>query len=200
MGQKVHELSFSIRKMKVEDLRAVSHIHKIAWKEDHFSSKLNKKLLVSYYAYLLNDNKYCYVANDNQNRILGFVAGGENTGKSIKKFIQDFTIEIIVVLIRNPQFILSKLMNLLKNGNKAFIPPSKAKIRLISIAVDPLCNQKGIGEGLITYFENEVRKDNIGMVGLSVKKSNTKAINLYFKLGWEIERDEKSAYYLLKLL
>lgn len=199
MGKETFQIDFKISKMEVSDLPAVAKVHKKAWREDHFSSRLSIPLLQIYYESILKHNSYCFVAQRNNN-IIGFGAGGSNTRLAIKEFIRENFFSMLMVVIKNPSFLLSRIKNyfaIISSTNKV---NSIANIRLLAIAVDPDVESHGIGSALMRKLEQEVKADGHRYFGLSVHKDNQMAVKLYEKLGWRVEKKEGSALYYLKEL
>lgn len=58
------------------------------------------------------------------------------------------------------------------------------EIELISIAVLPLARQNGVGEMLMNFMIQYARKNAKRIIYLDVRESNSKAKNLYGKLGF----------------
>jgi ribosomal protein S18 acetylase RimI-like enzyme len=199
MGEEISQLNFSIRQMIVDDLPVVARIHKNAYREDHFSSRLNIGLLVKYYGFLLKYNSFCFVAiKDDQ--VAGFLVSGENTRIAVRNFIRNNFFSLILVLLKNPTFIASRIKNYFKIFFTDKSNVSLAEIRLLSVAIDLKAESKGIATSLIKMLEEEVRRSGRNYIGLSVHEQNRKAIRLYEHLGWQLERVEGSAlYYIIKL-
>ena len=63
---------------------------------------------------------------------------------------------------------------------------------ILKICVDDIDRKKGISNELINYAICNI--NNINYVNLEVRKSNTPAINLYLKTGFEIVGERKKYY------
>lgn len=189
-----------IRKAEIRDLESICSVHKYAFDKDHFSSILPRPLLIKFYSELLRNNHYNYLAANEDNRILGFIVAGMNTGSAINNFIKQNLLSLFFVLLKNPRFLFQKvrlLINKLIPKNEFH---SRARLRLLSIAVIKDSVHKGIGTQLIRHFENELIRNDIFIYGLSVKKHNQNAINFYKKNHFEVEKEEKEAYYFVRNL
>ncbi|MGC9149005.1 MAG: ribosomal protein S18-alanine N-acetyltransferase [Sulfolobales archaeon] len=121
-----------------------------------------------------------------------------------------------------PPQILAFYMNLSREGFVLVKDPYENKIigyvigilerggeegHVISICVDPLYRRRGIGAVLMRYIENYFIRKGACISKLEVKVSNTPAIELYKKLGYEIKdllknyyRDGSDAYIMIKNL
>lgn len=198
MGKETFQIDFRISKMEGNDLPAVAKIHKKAWRADHFSSRLSIPLLQVYYGNILKHNPYCFVAERNNN-IIGFATGGSNTRVAIKEFIKENFFSMLIVVIKNPSFLLSRIKNYFAIMSSSNTVNSIANVRLLAIAVDPEIEGKGVATALLRTLENAVKSDGHKYFGLSVHKDNERAIRLYDSLGWQVEKKEGSAiYYIMK--
>ncbi len=65
---------------------------------------------------------------------------------------------------------------------------------LLTIAVDPAHQSKGLGHILLTQFEAESKLRGAGWVHLEVAQDNTAALALYTRAGYEI-CGERPSYY-----
>ena len=66
---------------------------------------------------------------------------------------------------------------------------------IVSFAVDPDCRRQGIGTKIFSALIKSVLKRGATLVILEVRPSNTAAINLYEKFGFQIV-DREENYYL----
>lgn len=81
-------------------------------------------------------------------------------------------------------------------------------IHITTVAVHPDYRRKGIGEKLMNYILDIGKKENYKTCVLEVRVSNERAIELYKKLGFRIEKIKKGyypdnkedAYYMVKNL
>mgnify|MGYP001772763308 CR=1 FL=1 len=78
---------------------------------------------------------------------------------------------------------------------------------VISLCVDPMYRRSGLATSLMRLIEELFIKRNICLARLEVKVSNTPAINLYKKLGYEIKgllrkyyKDGSDAYIMTRTL
>ncbi|MGQ9845191.1 MAG: ribosomal protein S18-alanine N-acetyltransferase [Caldisericia bacterium] len=79
-------------------------------------------------------------------------------------------------------------------------------IHITTLAVHPDYRRKGIGEKLMNYILDIGKKEKYKTCVLEVRLSNEKAINLYKKLGFKIDKIKKEyypdnkedAYYMVK--
>jgi ribosomal protein S18 acetylase RimI-like enzyme len=177
-----------VRKMTLEDLGQLAHVHKISYEKDHFTSRLSLKMLEHFYEEIIRLNNYCYVSVDEtNNKVTGIVLAGEQTRDSVNNFISKYWPGIIGTLMLNPGFIAEKAKGFWNKitGKKSYV--SKAKMRYLNMLVHPDYQGKGIARMLTERLESDLKKDGYQMYGHSVKNSNTKTINFHLKNGCEIE-------------
>jgi len=67
-------------------------------------------------------------------------------------------------------------------------------VQVNNIAVHPDCRGLGIGEALMRFAVAKVRSEGASFMTLEVRPSNTAAISLYKKLGFEILGTRKNYY------
>lgn len=126
-----------IRKIKKEDISAIAEIHKDAYPPDHFLTKFNLRMLEKYYYETLKESQFSFVGTDKFNHVSGFLIAdyADNIKKARRDFILKTFYSIILVLINNPQHILVRIKNILNQLSSKNKLKSKAKMRLLSIAV-----------------------------------------------------------------
>ena len=184
-----------IRKLEEADLDGVVAVHKTSYPKGHLTSFFPASMLKDYYASMVRDINIALVAVSPENQVLGFVIGGNEVKKDFKKFINNNIYGLTMVSIRNPVSAVSYLLNLLKPGRRV---ASKAKTRLLSIAVSPTQQGTGIGHKLIKAFEDILSARKVYVYGLSVKKDNQSAKNFYDRAGFIIEFETRDGLYYYK--
>ena len=65
---------------------------------------------------------------------------------------------------------------------------------ITNIAVREDSRNKGIGSALLSHMEEEAKREGVEFLHLEVRLSNTKAISLYEKSGFEVLRLRKGYY------
>lgn len=187
-----------IRPINRYDLSSISTLHKSVFDKSYFSVYYSIKDLEMYFGSLIELNKYCYVA-EIDNKIAGYLIGGEKTQLAVDKFMQQNKIKIIFYILRNPQFLLASIVKLFRKffGRKL---KSKANLRLFLIGVDPKFSRKGIGKGLIDIFEKDIQLDGFNCYGLYVRTNNLNAIIFYAKNKFHREFKYGDLYSYIKYL
>jgi ribosomal-protein-alanine N-acetyltransferase len=67
-------------------------------------------------------------------------------------------------------------------------------VQVNNIAVHPDCRGLGIGEALMQFAVAKVRGEGAGFMTLEVRQSNTAALTLYKKFGFEVLGTRKNYY------
>ncbi|MCL6494364.1 MAG: GNAT family N-acetyltransferase [Ignavibacterium sp.] len=176
----------------------ITSLHKQIFDKDHFTARFDEKLLNKYFYLLLSNSSYKICAFKDQ-EVIGYLIAGEKLDNVLKKFSKEYFIRLIILLLKNPRFLLEKflgLMTRLIRKNKK----SKADMRLFLIASKHDENIKGVGKTLIENLEKHLIEKGITFYGLSVRKHNQQAINFYKRLGFIEEFiTHKSIYFIKKL-
>ncbi len=99
------------------------------------------------------------------------------------------------------------LINSYKNGTNFFIAETDGKTAgyigintvidegyITNIAVFPEFRKKGVASALLSYTENFAKEKELSFITLEVRVSNTAAINLYIKSGFQNEGRRKNFY------
>lgn len=191
--------NYVVRNLESEDIIEVSKLHSLAFPSDHFTSHFPQKMLFNYFSSLNNENKFNFVIIDeNQSLLLGYLIAGMDLQRELSKFKAKNYLNILLVLLKNPRFLLEKILLLIKK----FIQPkkSKAKFRVFIFVTNPKFQRKGLGELLLKRLEQDLKKDRINYYGLSVRSNNYGAIKFYKKNGFEIEFSSMKSVYLIKYL
>jgi ribosomal protein S18 acetylase RimI-like enzyme len=183
----------NLRQIDNRDIPAIALIHKQSFDKTHFTSFFSPDLLSRYIKILIDFNPYSYLAEEND-RILGYLIGGNKTGAALDIFTKNNYLKIILALLLHPGFILEKMQSVLLKLNKIKISTVEYKIYIIASL--PEVQGKGIGRALINIFENELRVNGIREYGLSVREQNNNAISFYENNNFiRINKIHKSIYY-----
>ncbi len=176
----------------------ISSLHRQLFDKEHFTARFNEKLLNKYFEELLSHSSYNLFAF-NGKEFVGYLIAGEKLDNVLKKFSKDYFFQLIILLIKNPKFLIEKLIDFFEsifNKNKK----SKAEMRLFLIASKHNENLKGVGSSLIKNFEKKLIQNGKFIYGLSVRKHNQNAIDFYLRLGFVEEFRTHKSIYLIKNL
>jgi ribosomal protein S18 acetylase RimI-like enzyme len=188
-----------IRQAKISDATAIAALHLIAYHKDHFTAHFPQKLLKEYFETLIRSSNYNYVYYETTyNVLLGYIIAGQNTADVVSRFANSHLLSIILVLIKNPKFIFEKINDLLGKIKKLNL--TAADFRVQVYVTNPKHQRKGVGTGLMSILENDLKKSSIKAYGLSVRQNNADAISFYEKSGFKVENKTKKSIYLIKEL
>lgn len=183
----------------VDDIIAeIAKIHRLAYSKEHFTESFGSKKLIEYNQSLVRHADVTLVAMDGA-KVAGFLIAGFRVSFGVKEFIRNNRLWLISRLAMQPSFFLQKASGILKSKFRK-TTPSKAKFRLLSVAVDPAFQGSGVGRLLFSKLEDELQRRNIEIYGLSVRSINTHALDFYKKFGFSVEREEMGSIYLFKQL
>lgn len=183
----------NIRQIENKDIPEIARLHKQSFDKSHFTAFFSHELLNSYIKVFISYNPYSYLAEEN-NRILGYLIGGNKTGEALDNFSKNNYLKIIYTLLLHPRFILEKMHSILLKFNKVKVSDVEYKIYIIASL--PETRSKGIGRALINIFENELRLKGLKEYGLSVREQNSNAISFYENNNFiRINKIQKSLYY-----
>ena len=180
-----------ISNVKIEDAKSLALLHKKVFGEIHFTTSFSISLLTKYFENLISQMKYSIVMKENE-EILGYLFAGSNIEKIINNFLKIYFVQISFYLLRNPRFILEKVLEF-TNSIKLKSKQADNEISLYLIAVNTRLGKRGLGKELMNHFEGMVRKNNEKSYNLSVRKNNQQAIDFYLKSNFiQIETNKKS--------
>lgn len=197
-----------ILSVKKIDIDQICRIHLERFKGS-FMSSLGYDFLYNYYLQLINyDKSIALLCKDVElNKILGFCVGFGNSSlfyKFLFKKFYLFLLPLIFSFFKKPNLILVifnsffRLLNISKSKTK----PLYSCVELSSIAT--MHNTRGIGSMLLTKFLEISKGYNFdGVILTTDSKNNEKALNFYYKNGFEklsIEnRNKREMYELIHL-
>jgi len=177
-----------IRSMKSADIDQVVDVHMISF-EGFFLSFLGRDFLTQLYSSIIQDADGIAFVSEEQ-RVIGFVAGTAQPSNFYRRLIIHrwwrFGLASIKPVIKNPS-IISRLLRALKMPQSASNEANRGS--LLSIAVLPEYQGKGIGELLVKVFLDESARRGLKKVDLTTDAIDNDGVNhFYKKLGFVIER------------
>lgn len=189
-----------IREIAYKDIPEIALLHKNIFGKSHFSSTFSFSLLKKYFSELLKYSKYKIVVVD-RDQIQGYLIASLNPDIPVKKFMKDNIIQLFIILMLNPKFLIEKIRTILFliKGKKENIHEKNVSIYLI--AVNNTKQNRGIGKFLLDHFEDLLLKDKVNQYTLAVRSDNTPAIGFYLKNNFtEVDRDYKTVSFLKILI
>ena len=98
-----------ISNAKVEDAKSLALLHKKVFGEIHFTTSFYVSMLTKYFENLIEKMEYGIVIRDNGD-LVGYLFAGSNIEKIINNFLKKYFVQISFYLLRNPRFILEKVL------------------------------------------------------------------------------------------
>ena len=179
-----------IKEMRKEDIPGVVAVH-LAGFEGFFLSVLGPAFLRELYFSLTEDlHGICLVAME-QDRVLGFVAGTSKSSGVYSRLLRQrlvrFCLAAVPAVLKQPA-IVPRLINRIRSphGEGA---PTLSRGTLMSIAVHPSQQGKGIGQVLVRDFLERAAQAGCKEVDLTTDKEQNELVNHFYKQqGFRLER------------
>lgn len=186
-----------IRTANLLDMPSVAQLHHAAFgnTRDHLTATLPLRELAEYYATVLRQNRYSYIAFDAAQQPIGFICGGLNTSASVRAFTREHKYALAKALLMHPRLLAVRFASILRDRVESRVP-----LRLFSIAVDPSHQGQGTGKALLRHYEQQLQKEGAREYGLSVKLNNRQAMHFYDANGFDVEFQTSRARYYIKTL
>ncbi len=180
-----------IRNAEIEDAETLAIIHKQVFGEIHFTTSFSISLLTKYFENLIEQMQYAIIIKENK-KIAGYLFAGTNSGQIINNFLKANILKVFFFLVRNPRFMLEKILELFKKfTSKKNLTNNEVSLYLI--AVDTRLGKRGYGKELMNHFEGMLIRNNEKSYTLSVRKNNKQAIDFYMKSKFiQLESNKKS--------
>lgn len=176
----------NVRLAKAGDIKSVVEIHLERF-SGFFLSDLGVYFLKVFYTAFLKNPGVLLVLEE-EGEIKGFAAGSRDNRGFYKKLLKNNLLQFMIsgfrILITKPKALLRIASNAGKSEKSDLI-----FAELLSIAT--LKNKKGYGKILLKKFEDEITKENLENLPLSLTtdyEKNTKAIEFYKESGYEVDQ------------
>ncbi len=178
-----------IRPMKLADLDSVVDIHLSSF-TGFFLSFMGSHFLREFYKTALLDESSIALVSGQGGNIYGFAVGTtEPCGfyrRTILKHWHRFLAASFIRVLEKPQTILRLLRRLLMTTQSTYVANEAL---LMSIAVNPLRQGRGMGKRLIEGFLMEVERKGASSISLTTDRSdNEKANRFYVQSGFICSR------------
>jgi ribosomal protein S18 acetylase RimI-like enzyme len=185
--------SMGIRVMRPEDVNDVVCIHLKAF-QGFFLSFLGDAFLRQLYTAILHDpSGIAFVYEENDGRF-GFVAGTDSPSGFYRSLLKQRWLQFgwasIGPVLRQPRIIprLLRAFNMPKQDL-----PAHGCGTLMSIAVLPKAEGRGIGKDLVTAFLQEAHQRGLEYVNLTTDRLNNEPVNAFYqKLGFRCVRSYRT--------
>jgi len=203
-----------IRFVQDENLSQVAEVHIRAFSESALT-KLGVEIVCRYYHWQLRGPHDCYaIAAFKGEQMLGFCFGGVFRG-ALGGFLQKNKKFLVWRVLLHPRLLLNEIFRdrlktafrslrvfpTMKKAKKTPIPSNPVKsFSILSIAVDPAIQTKGVGKMLMQAAEEEAVRRGYERMHLTVHPSNTKAVQFYLRVGWLKQKEDNWAGGMYKIL
>lgn len=176
-----------IREMCENDLRSVVNVHLRSF-QGFFLSFLGPKFLHELYAAILTDRSGIAYVCEGESMIVGFVVGSDQPRGLYRRLFYRrgwrFAFASLSPALRNPA-IIPRLFRAMSRQGGSDIHDDCATI--LSIAVLPEAQGKGIGKKLLVEFFREAARRNLSQVNLITDRENNDRVNrFYLSMGFTL--------------
>lgn len=178
-----------IRKMIPSDVPAVIQIHVKSFR-GFFLSFLGAPFLQELYVATLADVDGSGFVAEHGNKICGFVVGTAQPAGFYSRLLRQrwwrFGFAVVAPILKRPSIIPRLLRAFSMPGQ---IAQQEGRGTLMSIAVLPEAQGKGIGQALVQAFLAEAARRDLRQVDLTTDRDNNEATNRFYQnLGFVCER------------
>jgi len=178
-----------LRKMQAKDIEQVVDVHLKAF-PGFFLSFLGSRFLQELYTGILSDPSGIAMVFEDDGKIIGFVAGTDQPAGFYTRLLRQrwlrFGWASIWPVIQKPA-IIPRLLRAFNTPKEA--DPGQGCGTLMSIAVSPDGQSKGVGRMLVTAFLDEATGRGLRQIDLTTDKLNNDSVNaFYVRLGFKCAR------------
>ncbi|MGH9030442.1 MAG: GNAT family N-acetyltransferase, partial [Acidimicrobiales bacterium] len=181
------------------DVRRLAELHRSQLPHSFLASLGSRFLVHLYVAIVRSKHSLAIVATAGDHRVVGFVAGTENTRRLYGRFLARhcFTAGITAIraVVGSPGRVLETLRYGSTSGGSIDRLPDA---ELLSMAVDPAFRGGGIGRDLVVALTEEFARRGVTSSRVVVGAENASAVRLYERCGFkrvgdfELHRGERS--------
>ena len=201
-----------VRQIDINDLHQVVAVHVEAFPSAAMT-RLGLEVVRRYYDWQINGPHDCipigYFIDD---RMVGFCFWGVFRGAT-GGFIRKEKFFLIRKVIITPSLWLNRtafsrmitgINIILPKKRKQHINPitesvtKKGRCSILSIAVSPRCQGKGVGKAILREVEKFARLAGYEAIYLSVHKSNQSGVGFYKANGFEVVNEDSNSYRMKK--
>lgn len=209
---------YLLQKSSKQDIKQIAYCQLHCF-EKSFSSRLGFAYTEKSLSWFLSgDNRFLLHVTDN-GKVIGYCGGFISKGRgdgSTSGMMQFAMRPAAFGMMKKPWLFFSKEIIpfyplIFKNMYQKIFPrktfiqkqhiskvAQEKRQGLVVIGVIPTYRGKGVFETLMNGFEEEARARKVHYLGLSVRKENRRAIQAYQKAGWQMGKELKGSYELIK--
>ena len=171
----------SVRRAVPDDHAAIAALH-AEMIGSGFLSSLGTPFLRELYRALIGSESGRVFVAEGSGRVVGFVAGTDDTGAFYKEFLRRRLVpaglRLLPALLRPSTW--RRLWETFRYGNH----PSRARAELLSMAVAPAARGRGLGGELVTALLHAASKSGVPGMTVVVGADNDRALRLYRSNGF----------------
>ena len=179
----------SVRLMLIADVPEVVNTHLKSF-SGFFLSFLGYQFLQELYVGILKDSAGIAYVYEDQGHILGFVAGTSQPAGFYSRLLLRrwwrFGLASFVPISKNP-LIVPRLLRAFRKPQDVSDQPDIGT--LMSIAVSPDSQGRGLGQALVKTFLDEAAQRGLKYVDLTTDKNNNDSVNQFYqRMGFQCSR------------
>jgi glycosyltransferase involved in cell wall biosynthesis/ribosomal protein S18 acetylase RimI-like enzyme len=175
----------AIRPGRLQDRHAVAQLH-AAGIETGFLSTLGPGFLALLYRALIGDHRSQVLVAEVGGKVVGFVAGTEDTRAFYREFARRYAIPAGLQIAANlRRGMVSRIRETRSYGVEGH---HEVAAELLSMVVAPAARGQGLAHRLGVELQNWARQRHLGAMKVVVGADNEKAIGVYRRLGFGDDR------------
>ncbi|RJP52191.1 MAG: GNAT family N-acetyltransferase [Anaerolineaceae bacterium] len=179
----------NIREMDINDVNAVVKVHLSSF-QGFFLTFLGRQFLNELYTSVVADSTGIAFVCSEEARVLGFVAGTSQPagfyGRLLHRRWWRFVLSSLTPILKNP-LIIPRLLRAIRKPQDVSNQPDTGT--LMSIAVTPEAQGRGLGLALVKAFLEEAADRGLKHVDLTTDKNNNDSVNQFYRcMGFRCSR------------
>ena len=179
----------NIRAMNVNDVNAVVKVHLSSF-QGFFLTFLGRQFLSELYAGIVVDSTGIAFVYREEDRVLGFIAGTSQPAGFYSHLLHRrwwrFALASLIPILKNP-LIIPRLLRAFRKPQDVSNQPDTGT--LMSIAVTPEAQGRGLGQVLVKAFLEEAADRGLKHVDLTTDKNNNDSVNQFYqRMGFQCSR------------
>ena len=176
-------------------IQEVVDLHILRFQNFFLTSLGNDFLGVLYAAILEQPGCIAYVALDQNNQVIGFVAGVDNSAGLYLRMIRQHFLQFLRVsflqILKRPSVLLHVLAVLLHKKDTPMQNKENLSL-LMSLAVSEQSSSKGLGKALVSRFIENAKALNCSAVFLTTDGQDNDGVNAFYeKCGFHVSAQKK---------
>lgn len=179
----------NVRAMNINDVNAVVKVHLSSF-QGFFLTFLGHQFLNELYAGIVADSTGIAFVCREDDHILGFVAGTSQPAGFYSRLLHRswwrFALASLIPILKNP-LIIPRLLRAFRKPQDVSNQPDTGT--LMSIAVAPEMQGRGLGQALVKAFLEEAADRGLKYVDLTTDKNNNDFVNQFYqRMGFRCSR------------